>query len=111
MSYRRGRNFEYRVRNRYARHGFFSVRASSSKGTPKWQMPIDIVAIKDGKTVLIECKMSKKSISRRMVDEHIMLGKKYGVETVIVYRDNNHRMRVKICYSPYNPPVSREVFS
>ena len=109
MSYRRGRGFEYRVRNRLARYGFFSVRASSSKGTPKGQMPIDIVAVKDGKTVLVECKMNKRSVSRRLIDDLIILGRKYGVETVVVYSDN-HRMHVKICYSPYKPPITKKIF-
>jgi len=51
-NYSRGYNFELRVLNYYKRRGFFAVRSSGSHG------PADIVAIKNGETRLIQCKLN-----------------------------------------------------
>ena len=109
MSYRKGRSFEYYVREKFAKKGFLSVRASSSKGTPSYQPPIDIVAIRDGKVVLIECKKNKKSITKKLISLNTELGKKYGAESIIVYKDNG-RVNALLLYTPYKIPLSRKVF-
>jgi Holliday junction resolvase len=55
MSYRRGRRLEYVVKDMFRRRGWFVVRAAASK-------PVDLVCLKDGETILVECKYGVKGI-------------------------------------------------
>jgi HJR/Mrr/RecB family endonuclease len=87
-SYVKGRKFEYTVRAKFAKHGYLSIRASSSKGTPKGQQPLDIVAVKDGKMIMVECKMQREKITLQLLREMKELGEKYGVNTVIVHSNS-----------------------
>jgi len=48
--YKRGRQFEYRIRDNLKNKGFFVLRSPASKS------PIDLVAIKKGLILLIQCK-------------------------------------------------------
>ena len=50
--YRIGRDFEYRVRDSLRRDGFFVMRSPASRS------PIDLVAIKPGLVLFIQCKRS-----------------------------------------------------
>ena len=55
MSYKKGRAFEYRVRNMFRNHGYDCDRKAGSK-------PIDIIAKKKGKTIFIsECKKTMRN--------------------------------------------------
>jgi len=47
--YEKGKSFEKYVKKLLKRQGYLVIRAASSK-------PIDLVAIKDGKVILVECK-------------------------------------------------------
>lgn len=50
-NYRKGRRFEYRVRDELTRRGYFVIRGAGSK-------PVDLVALKaGGRVVLVECKV------------------------------------------------------
>ena len=49
--YRRGRQFEYRVRNHYREFGFFVLRS------PRSGSPTDLVAIRKGEVHFIQCKV------------------------------------------------------
>lgn len=95
--YEKGRRFEQRIRKRLKSIGFFVVRAAGSK-------PIDLVAIKDGKTVLIECKKYKRLIrpDTRLFLE--TLGKQLQVETTLAYNYKN-RIIFEVIYSPYEKPL------
>lgn len=99
-SYVKGRSFEYTVRIKLAKKGYLSIRASSSKGTPKGQPPIDIIAVKDGKTIAVECKMRKKEINLQVLKELFELGVKYGVNVIIVH--SNGRITCIIVYDKDN---------
>jgi Holliday junction resolvase len=55
MSYRKGRRLEYVVRDMFKRRGWFVVRAAASK-------PVDLVCLKDGEIVLVECKYGVKGV-------------------------------------------------
>jgi Holliday junction resolvase len=55
MSYRKGRRLEYVVRDMFRRRGWFVVRAAASK-------PVDLVCLKSGEVVLVECKYGVKGI-------------------------------------------------
>lgn len=48
--YRIGRQFEYRIRDDLKDHGYFVMRSPQSKS------PVDLVAIKTGRVVFIQCK-------------------------------------------------------
>jgi Holliday junction resolvase len=50
MMYRRGREFEYRVRDHLKAHGYFVLRSPASKS------PIDLVAIRPGEVLFVQCK-------------------------------------------------------
>jgi Holliday junction resolvase len=55
MSYRKGRRLEYIVRDVFRRRGWFVVRAAASK-------PVDLVCLKDGEVVLVECKYGVRGV-------------------------------------------------
>ena len=50
--YRLGRHVEYSVRDDFKKHGYFAMRSPASKS------PIDILAVKKGSVVFIQCKRS-----------------------------------------------------
>jgi len=56
MSYAKGRRFEWSVKDLLEARGWIVVRAARSK-------PVDLVAMKDGRILLIECKYDS-SISK-----------------------------------------------
>ena len=47
--YAKGRRFEYRVRDAFLQNGYVVIRAAQSK-------PVDLVCLKEGKSVPVECK-------------------------------------------------------
>jgi Holliday junction resolvase len=55
MSYRKGRRLEYVVRDMFRRRGWFVVRAAASK-------PVDLVCLKGGEIVLVECKYGVRGV-------------------------------------------------
>ncbi|MCS7125648.1 MAG: hypothetical protein NZ929_01885 [Aigarchaeota archaeon] len=57
MSYLKGRRFEWQVKNLLEKKSWLVVRAARSK-------PVDLVALKNGLILLIECKYSSKLIER-----------------------------------------------
>ena len=50
-NYRRGRDFENRVKKVLEAKGYFVLRSAGSKS------PVDLAAMKDGKAVFVQCKM------------------------------------------------------
>jgi Holliday junction resolvase len=50
--YRRGRQFEYRARDHLKKIGFFVLRSPASRS------PIDLVAIRNGEVLFVQCKIS-----------------------------------------------------
>jgi Holliday junction resolvase len=57
VSYRSGRRLEYVVRDMFRRRGWFVVRAAASK-------PVDLVCLKDGEIVLVECKYGVRDVKQ-----------------------------------------------
>jgi len=49
-SYAKGRGFEYRVKELFEKNGHLVIRAAASR-------PIDLVCMKDGEAILVECKV------------------------------------------------------
>jgi len=87
MAYRRGREWEYRVARKLRDEGYFVIRAAGSK-------PIDLIAIKDGQVMLVECKTKKPSPSE--VEELRRLGRELGVKIALAVR----REALKVIYEP-----------
>jgi len=80
--YRKGYRFELRVKEYLEKKGYLIIRSSGS------HKPCDLVAIKDGKAVLIECKVNRKNLTKRdrqMLEE---IGRKYGCRVLLAYRVN-----------------------
>ncbi|MCX8168639.1 MAG: restriction endonuclease [Candidatus Methanomethylicia archaeon] len=99
-SYVKGRNFEYTVRMKFAKRGYLSIRSSSSRGTPKGQPPIDVIAIKDGRIIAVECKKHKSRINFQVLKELVEIGIKYGVNVIAVH--SNGRITCIIVYDKDN---------
>jgi Holliday junction resolvase len=57
VSYRKGRRLEYVVRDMFRRRGWFVVRAAASK-------PVDLVCLKNGEVVLVECKYGVRGVEQ-----------------------------------------------
>jgi len=74
-----GRRLEYRIRNLFRKHGYLVIRAASSK-------PIDLVCIKDGKTVLIECKTGSSWLGKVRKEELLGLSKQAGAPILLARR-------------------------
>jgi len=53
LSYRKGRRFEWEVRRILEDKGWLTVRVARSK-------PLDLIALKNGSILLIECKYSSR---------------------------------------------------
>jgi len=78
-NYEAGRRLEYRIRNLFQRQGFLVIRAAQSK-------PIDLVCIKDGKTVLVECKAGRSYMGRERKEELLALSRQAGALIVLARR-------------------------
>lgn len=58
--YAKGARFERRVRSYLEDLGFFVIRAASSK-------PIDLVCVRDGRALIVECKTSVKGVTENVL--------------------------------------------
>ncbi len=79
MSYRRGRRFEYEVRDFFEDRGWLVIRAARSK-------PVDLVCIKDGRVMLVECKYAGGRLLKEERKALEKIGKRYGVDVVVARR-------------------------
>lgn len=79
-NYARGRRFEYRVKSELEGRGWVVIRAARSR-------PFDLVALKGGRVVLIECKRRGYAAAeqRRVQME---LAERAGAEYVVVTPEN-----------------------
>jgi len=86
-AYERGRRFEYRVRKYLKEKGYFVVRSAKS-GTV-----CDLVALKKGKILLVQCKLNKK-ISRKEKEELAKLAEQVGGKAILAYSEKR-RLKFK----------------
>jgi Holliday junction resolvase len=87
-NYEAGRRLEYRVRDMFRRTGFLVIRAAQSK-------PIDLVCLRDGKSVLVECKAGTSFLGENRRRELLDLGQRAGAIVVLARR--RHR-QVHLAY-------------
>ena len=74
-----GRRLEYRVRDLFRKNGFFVIRAAQSK-------PIDLVCLRNGKSVLVECKVGSSFLGKERRRELLEIGQKTGAVVVLARR-------------------------
>jgi Holliday junction resolvase len=87
MNYSKGRRFEWIVRGVFGSRGWVTVRTARSK-------PIDLVALKDGRILLIECKYNA-SMSRECRELLIELARKAGARPILVAK-KKHKKGVRL---------------
>lgn len=78
-NYEVGRRLEYRVRDMFRRNGFFVVRAAQSK-------PIDLVCLRNGKSVLVECKAGRSFLGKERRQELLSLANQAGSMVILARR-------------------------
>ena len=98
-AYKRGRNFEYRVKKHFEQRGYYVVRKYASKGAE------DLIAIKKSWTLinksafsevlLIQCKNLKveKKLKREDAERLIKLAKQCGA-TPLLASNQNHKLNI-----------------
>jgi Holliday junction resolvase len=104
-AYKRGRNFEYRVKKHFERNGYYVVRKYASKGAE------DLIAIKSielvtagnsigngmicSEVLLIQCKNLKveKKLKREDAERLIALAKQCGA-TPLLASNQNHKLNI-----------------
>jgi Holliday junction resolvase len=91
MSYRRGRRFEYAVRDIFRRRGWFVVRAAASR-------PVDLVCLKRGDVgvvaVLVECKYGVRSPRRSDAARLVAAARRAGATPVLAFAEKRGRVRM-----------------
>ncbi len=85
-NYEIGRRLEYRVRDMFRKQGFFVVRAAQSK-------PIDLVCVRNGKSVLVECKAGRSFLGAERKEELLGIAETAGAPVVLARR---RRRRVEL---------------
>jgi Holliday junction resolvase len=78
-NYEVGRRLEYRIRDLFRRNGYFVVRAAQSK-------PIDLVCLRNGRSVLVECKAGRSFLGKERKRELLELAKQAGAAVVLARR-------------------------
>lgn len=79
-NYEKGRRFEYRVRDMFKEHGFVVIRAAKSK-------PVDLVCLKKGTSILVECKIRKSSLGKNGKEVLLNMAKISKAVPVLAYRE------------------------
>jgi Holliday junction resolvase len=85
-NYEAGRRLEYRVRDIFRKNGFVVIRAAQSK-------PIDLVCLRDGSSVLVECKAGTSFLGDRRKRELLDMGRQAGA-TVVLARRKHRRVEL-----------------
>ena len=78
-NYEIGRRLEYRVRDLFKRNGFFVVRAAQSK-------PIDLVCLRQGRSILVECKAGRSFLGKDKREELLEVARQTGASIVVARR-------------------------
>ena len=78
-NYEVGRRLEYRIRDLFRRNGYFVIRAAQSK-------PIDLVCLRNGRSVLVECKAGSSFLGKERRRELLNLAKQTGAAVILAKR-------------------------
>jgi Holliday junction resolvase len=98
MSYRKGRRLEYRVRDLFRRRGWMVIRAAASK-------PIDLVCIRRGETVLVECKYGREAVRWAEITPLLDITNRSGVKSILAIAGKRGRIRMREVetWTDFNP--------
>lgn len=88
-NYAKGRRFEYEVRSKLEKHGWFVVRQAKSA------FP-DLIAVFKGNVYAIECKYNS-ALSRREREKLLELHRRHGMLPVLAWRQKG-RKSIQITY-------------
>jgi Holliday junction resolvase len=86
MSYRKGRRLEYEVRDLFASRGWLVVRAAASK-------PVDLVCIRQGQVVLVECKYNDRPSSQEL-ERLSEVSRATGARVLLAVRPKYGRLKI-----------------
>jgi len=75
----KGRRFEYQVRDFFRKNGFVVIRAAQSK-------PIDLVCLRRGEAIFVECKTEKSALGARRRQELLSLAEAAGAVPMLSVR-------------------------
>ena len=106
MSYRKGRSFEYSVRNILMKSGFDVTRSAGSRGIK------DLVAVKNGRVYYIQCKYNMSDVSHfvsRYKNDIISICKKYKVVFVFACRPQPRKHIIKFLVANVNLDESNKI--
>jgi len=78
-NYEIGRRLEYRIRDLFRKKGYFVIRAAQSK-------PIDLVCLRNGRSVLVECKAGSSFLGKERRRELLDLAKQAGAAVILAKR-------------------------
>ena len=88
-NYRRGYNFELRVKRSLEKRGYFVVRSSGSHG------PADLLAVsKDGKVIAVQCKLDGY-LPPKEFRKLLVLAARYPVTPYLASKSENGRLALK----------------
>lgn len=98
-AYKRGRNFEYRVKKHFEKKGYYVVRKYASKGAEDLialkviNLPNDHSAVYVTECLLIQCKNLKveKKLKREDAERLIALAKQVGGTPLLAF-NRDHRL-------------------
>jgi Holliday junction resolvase len=87
VSYRSGRRLEYVVRDMFRRRGWFVVRAAASK-------PVDLVCLRGGEVVLVECKYGVKGIRWDELAPLLEAAERANAKPVLAIAEKRGRVKI-----------------
>jgi len=99
-TYQRGRYWEYRVRDHFKRMGYFVWRSPASRG------PADLIAIKRGEIVLVQCRTSG-SLDFREKEELRSLAESIGAKAYLAVRSPKGKVLLRDVFKIEDRPWRR----
>jgi len=83
----RGRSLEYVVRDRLRAEGFVVFRCAGSR-------PVDLIAIKEGRILLVECKTGlRPQVPPSQLSHSLEISKRVGGTLVLAVRRRHQKIR------------------
>jgi len=97
LGYKEGRARENYLKRKLIDNGWLVLRATGSAGgLPSSKVkPIDLIAMKSGKILLIQVSKRKSDITKEEINELKRLAKIAGAEAVIAYRSGRSKGKGK----------------
>lgn len=92
--YSRGRAKEYKAMSILKKTGWLVARSAASHG------PVDIIAAKDGKVLLIQVKSGKSRVRRDEVSELMRWGENFGCDVEIWHFVGRGKIEKRKVYTP-----------